>query len=63
MLVRNDDHPMYVTEIRQCPHHGVRPHIDIDEFARARVRNEEPIPLVIPCGVVEPNRTTAECHL
>jgi hypothetical protein len=63
MRVGNDDHPVYVRQIRQRAHDGVCMYVDVDEFTRAHVGDEQPSPLPIQCGVVKPNWTATECYL
>jgi hypothetical protein len=59
MLVGNNDHPMYVGQIRQRPHHCMRTYVNVDEFTRAHMSDEETPPPDVERGVVEPNWTTS----
>ena len=59
MLIGNNDHPMYVGQIGQRAHHGMCMYVNVDEFTRAHVRDEEPPPPGIERGVVKPNRATS----
>jgi hypothetical protein len=54
---------VYVRQIRQRAHDGVCMYVDVDEFTRAHVGDEQPSPLPIQCGVVKPNWTATECYL
>ena len=63
MLVGNDDHPVYVGQIRQRAHHGMCMHVNVDEFTRAHVGDEQPPPPDVERGVVKPNRTASQCRL
>jgi hypothetical protein len=58
MLVRNNDHPMDVRQIRHRPHHFVCAYVNVDEFTRAHVGDEETSPRDVERGVVEPNWAT-----
>ena len=59
MLIGNDDHPVYVRQIRQRPHHGMCTYVNVDECTGTHVRDEEPPSFGIQRGVVEPDWTTS----
>ena len=59
MLIGNDDHPMYVRQIGQRAHDGVCMYVNVDEFTRAHVGDEEPPSPGVQRGVVKPNWATS----
>jgi hypothetical protein len=49
---------MYVRQVRQRPHDGMCMYVNVNEFTRAHVRDEETPACGVERGVVEPDWAT-----
>jgi hypothetical protein len=60
VLVGDDDHTVYVSQIGQSAHDCVRVEVDVDELTRAHVCDEESPLCGVERGVVEARRAPGQ---